>query len=219
MDPPDILFRCCSRHWCWCYLNRKRPGAVGVEFSLARQWGNTAILPIFSDIDVDFCFHVVYFPPTIFFITYQYKSTNNWVCKMRQMWNFCGDGKSVTTTMNNWTCARWESFCVAKKTKGSCSVFIQVSTHDFDPKRIGFTHNSSASQACWNNQHFTCLCSRNNQDQAPQQEQPFECGSCKKQGECENKVYLVLVIQNNMSVHLQVDSELGCKIFWHIEIS
>ena len=109
-------------------------------------WGITAILFIFSDIDVDFCFHVVYFPPTIFFITYQYKSTNNWVCKMRQMWNFCGDGKSVTTTMNNWTCARWESFCVAKKTKGSCSVFIQVSTHDFDPKRIGFTHNSSASQ-------------------------------------------------------------------------
>ena len=170
---------------------------------------------------MDFSFNVEYFPPPIFFITYQYKSTNNWICicKMRQMWNLLWWGKSVTTTMNNKTCARLESFCVAKKTKGSCSVFIQVSTHDFDPKRIGFTHNSSASQACWNNQHFTCLCSQNNQDQAPQQEQPFECGSCKKQGECENKVYLVLVIQNNMSVHLQVVSELGCKIFWHIEIS
>ena len=194
-------------------------------FELKTTWSgwcwvqHGAILPIFSDIDVDFCFHVEYFPPTIFFISYQYRSTNIWVCKLRQMCNFCCDGKSVTTTKNNWTCARWESFCVAKKTKGSCSVFIQVSTHDFDPKRIGFTHNSSASQACWNNQHFTCLCSRNNQDQAPQQEQPFECGSCKKQGECENKVYLVLVIQNNMSVHLQVVSELGCKIFWHIEIS
>ena len=57
------------------------------------------------------------------------------------------------------------------------------------------------------------FCSRNNQDQAPQQEHPFECGSCKKQGECENKAYLVLVIQNNMSVHVQVVSELGCKIF------
>ena len=62
-----------------------------------------------SAIDVDFCFHVEYFLPTIFFISYQYKSTNNWVCTMRQMWNFCCDGKSVTTTMNNWTCARWES--------------------------------------------------------------------------------------------------------------
>ena len=191
MDPPDILFWCCSRQWWWCCLNWKRPGAVSVEFSMARQLSDTAILSIFSDIDMDFSFNVEYFPPTIFFITYQYKSTNNWICKMRQMW----------------------------KTKGSCSVFIQVSTHDFDQKRIGFTNNSSASQACWNNQHFTCLCSRNNQDQAPQQEQPFECGSCKKQGECENKVYLVLVIQNNMSLHLQVVSELGCKIFWHIEIS
>ena len=36
---------------------------------------------------MDFSFNVEYFPPTIFFITYQYKSTNNWICKMRQMWN------------------------------------------------------------------------------------------------------------------------------------
>ena len=36
---------------------------------------------------MDFSFDVEYFPPTIFFITYQHKSTNNWICKMRQMWN------------------------------------------------------------------------------------------------------------------------------------
>ena len=36
---------------------------------------------------MDFSFNVEYFPPPIFFITYQYKSTNNWICKMRQMWN------------------------------------------------------------------------------------------------------------------------------------
>ena len=77
MDPPDILFWCCSRQWWWCCLNWKRPGAVSVEFSMARQWGDTAILSIFSDIDMDFSFNVEYFPPTIFFITYQYKSTNN----------------------------------------------------------------------------------------------------------------------------------------------
>ena len=35
----------------------------------------------------------------------------------------------------------------------------------------------------------------------------------QKKGEGENKVYLVLVIQNNnMSVHLQVGSEMGCKL-------
>ena len=173
MDPPDILFWCCSRQWWWCCLNWKRPGAVSVEFSMARQWGNTAILSIFSDIDMDFSFNVEYFPPTIFFITnIKAQIICICICKMRQMWNLLWWGKSVTTTMNNKTCARLESFCVAKKTKGSCSVFIQVSTHDFDPKRIGFTHNSSASQACWNKQHFTCLCSRNNQGQAPQHKQP-----------------------------------------------
>ena len=44
---------------------------------MARQLSDTAILSIFSDIDMDFSFNVEYFPPTIFFITYQYKSTNN----------------------------------------------------------------------------------------------------------------------------------------------
>ena len=46
---------------------------MSVEFSMARQWGDTAILSIFSDIDMDFSFNVEYFPPPIFFITYQYK--------------------------------------------------------------------------------------------------------------------------------------------------
>ena len=219
MDLPDILFRCCSWQWWWCCLSWKRPGAVGVEFSIARQWGDTVILSISSGIDMVFCFNVEYFLPTIFFIIYQYKSRINWVCKMQQMWNL----RSVVME-SQWPQQRtiepaWGGKAFVWQNKNKEDLFIQVSTHDFDPKRIGFTHNSSASQACWNNQHFTCLCSRNNQDQAPQQEQPFECGSCKKQGECENKVYLVLVIQNNMSVHLQVVSELGCKIFWQIEIS
>ena len=72
---------------------------------LSSAWhASEATLPFylfFSDIDMDFSFNVEYFPPTIFFITYQYKSTNNWICKMRQMLNFCGNGKSVTRTMNN----------------------------------------------------------------------------------------------------------------------
>ena len=138
MDPPDILFWCCSRQWWWCCLNWKRPGAVSVEFSMARQWGNTAILPIFSDIDVNFCFHEEYFPPTTFFISYQYRGTNIWVFKMRQNWNFCFDGKSVTTTMNNWTCARWDSFCVAKKTRGAPSFnsWLWPKTHWFHTQFI-----------------------------------------------------------------------------------
>ena len=218
MDPPDILFWCCSRQL-WC-LNWKRPGAVSVEFSMARQWGDTAILSIFFWYWYGFLFQCRVFP-AYNFLHYQYKSTNNLHLHLQDAADVEPFVVRKVSDHNNEQLNLREvgKLCVAKKTKGSCSVFIQVSTHDFDPKRIGFTHNSSASQACWNNQHFTCLCSRNNQDQAPQQEQPFECGSCKKQGECENKVYLVLVIQNNMSVHLQVDSELGCKIFWHIEIS
>ena len=48
---------------------------------LSSAWrASEATLPFylfFSDIDMDFSFNVEYFPPTIFFITYQYKSTNN----------------------------------------------------------------------------------------------------------------------------------------------
>ena len=48
---------------------------------LSSAWhASEATLPIylfFSDIDKDFSFNVEYFPPTIFFITYQYKNTNN----------------------------------------------------------------------------------------------------------------------------------------------
>ena len=106
---------------------------MGVEFSMARQWSDTAILSIFSDIDVDFCFHVEYFPLTIFLITYQYKSSNNWVYKMWQMWNFCGNGKSVTMKMNNWICARWEA-------KGSCSSKLQLMTLTKNALVLHITH-------------------------------------------------------------------------------
>ena len=48
---------------------------------LSSAWhASEATLPIylfFSDIDKDFSFNVEYFPPPIFFITYQYKTTNN----------------------------------------------------------------------------------------------------------------------------------------------
>ena len=153
MDPPDILFWCCSRQWCWCYLNWKWPGAVCVEFSSARQWGDTAILPIFSDIDVNFCFHEEYFPPTTFFISYQYRGTNIWVFKMRQNWNFCFDGKSVTTTKNNWTCARGESFCVAKKTKGSCSSKFQRMTLSQNALVLHTTHQPAKPVETNNTSH------------------------------------------------------------------
>ena len=74
MDPPDILFWCCSRQL-WC-LNWKRPGAVSVEFSMARQWGDTAILSIFFWYWYGFLFQCRVFP-AYNFLHYQYKSTNN----------------------------------------------------------------------------------------------------------------------------------------------
>ena len=76
MDPPDILLWCCSRQWWWYCLNWKRPGAVGVEFSMARQWGDTAILSIFFWYWYGFLFQCRVFP-AYNFLHYQYKSTNN----------------------------------------------------------------------------------------------------------------------------------------------
>ena len=45
-------------------------GALGVGCIMAQQsqWGDFAILSIFPEIDVDFCFDEEYFLPTIFFI-------------------------------------------------------------------------------------------------------------------------------------------------------
>ena len=121
---------------------------------LSSAWhASEATLPFylfFSDIDMDFSFNVEYFPPPIFFITYQYKSTNNLHLHLQDAADVEPFVVRKVSDHNNEQLNLREvgKLCVAKKTKGSCSVFIQVSTHDFDPKRIGFTHNSSASQAC-----------------------------------------------------------------------
>ena len=44
------------------------PGALKVGCIMAFHYGDSAILFIFPDIDVHFCFNVVYFPPSTFFI-------------------------------------------------------------------------------------------------------------------------------------------------------
>ena len=128
---------------------------------------------------------------------------------------FCGEESQWPQQWTIKPARGWKAFAWQRKQRGAvqCSSKFQLMTLTQNALVLHTTHQP-AKPVEQTTLYISLL-----PKQAPQQEQPFECGSCKKQGECENKVYLVLVIQNNMSVHLQVDSELGCKIFWHIEIS
>ena len=216
MDPPDILFWCCSRQL-WC-LNWKRPGAVSVEFSMARQWGDTAILSIVFWYWYGFLFQCRVFP-AYNFLHYQYKSTNNLHLRLQDAADVEPFVVRKVSDHNNEQLNLREvgKLLRGNENKGELFMFkFQLMNLTQNALVLHTTHQPAKPVETINTSHVS----------AAEQSRPSSLTrtalwmwKLQKQGECENKVYLVLVIQNNMSVHFQVVSELGCKIFWHIEIS
>ena len=125
-------------------------------------------------------------------------------CACAKQWRAHGDGSC------KWGMGK-AKLLRGKDDKGMS--FIQVSTHDFDPQRICFTHNSSASQACWNKQHFTCLCSRNNQGQASQHKQPVNVEAWKNKASLENKIWFWFWSPQKRKEHVSPSSS-GRWICW-----
>ena len=118
---------------------------------LSSAWrASEAILPFylfFSDIDMDFSFNVEYFPPTIFLVTYQNKSTNNLHLHLQDAADVEPFVVRKVSDHNNEQLNLREVGKLLRGKENKGELFIQVSTHGFEPKCIGFTHNSS-SQAC-----------------------------------------------------------------------